>query len=142
MYLNSKPQDSSTNFFKKSISRLHCFTRLMVVFSLMCLYTIPAAARDERPDLNSFSDAQRLEMCQLLNEWINYELYYTFHHLGFGEVHGNNAFLSWHREQLQDLELFLTRKGKIRKLWRLKLAYPRQPLIMNFTFKTMAQEYL
>jgi hypothetical protein len=84
----------------------------MVLFSLMCLLTIPAAARDERPDLNSFTDAQRLEMCQLLDEWITYELYYTFHHLAFAEIHGPNAFFSWHREQLQDLELFLTRKGK------------------------------
>ena len=77
----------------------------------VCIFTLPAMARSERPDLNGFTDAQRKEMCELLDEWTTAWLI-DMHGNDFGKMHQTNDYLRWHRDHFKHLEHFLLKKGK------------------------------
>jgi hypothetical protein len=73
----------------------------------VCIFTLPAIARSERPDLNSFPDADLKEMCELLKEW-NTVWLVTMHGDDFARIHTTNDFLRWHRDHYIHLEHWLT----------------------------------
>lgn len=79
----------------------------------VCLFTIHVQARSERPDLNDdFTDAQRKEMCELLDEWMTFEMIEEIHGELFARMHTTNDYLRWHRDHFKHLEHFLMMKGK------------------------------
>jgi hypothetical protein len=88
------------NLFKKCI--------LYVAFIISFLN---ADARGPRADLNSLTDAQRLELCGLVDNWLTTYLI-AFHGDDFDNFHTTNDYLRWHRDHFVDLERYLTEQGK------------------------------
>ena len=77
-----------------------------------CIFTTPAIARSERPDLNDdFDDAQRKELCELMDEWLTTHLI-EMHGDDFARMHTTNDYLRWHRDHFKHIEHFLMMKGK------------------------------
>jgi hypothetical protein len=83
------------NLFKKCI--------LYVAFIISFLN---ADARGPRADLNSLTDAQRLELCGLVDNWLTTYLI-AFHGDDFDNFHTTNDYLRWHRDHFIDLERFI-----------------------------------
>ena len=88
------------------------YLKIAAMVFWVVLFSLPVLARSERPDLNDdFSDAQRKELCELLNEWLTLELI-EGHGQNIARFESTNDFLRWNRDQIRDLEKFLMRANR------------------------------
>jgi hypothetical protein len=66
-------------------------------------------SRNERPNINTFSDADKKVLIDLMDEWLSTFLS-TMHGDNFGNMHTTNDYLRWHRDHFIDLERFILDK--------------------------------
>jgi len=92
------PQQSSRRQSTEKRRKLIKSYKLAVMVFWVCILSLPALARSERPDLNNdFTDAERKEMCELLDDWMTAFLI-DMHGDDFGRMHTTNDFYRWHRD--------------------------------------------
>jgi len=88
-------------------------TTLKALIMLIMLNMIQVSeARNARPNIHSFSDAEKLELLGLIELWLT-EDFISNHGDNLSKFYTSNDFLRWYRDHLQDLEEFILEQGQV-----------------------------
>ncbi len=77
-----------------------------VLFVLVISLSLSLNARSVRRNINTYTDAEKLELIGLIDGWLTIYLS-TMHGDDFARFHTTNDYLRWHRDHFQDLEKYI-----------------------------------